>query len=103
MTASFFHQPDPDRSENPADELTRAIASNRAFIDAHWDWHSGRDNTQGTAEAVLNTPEMQAIKQALLCFANNVSEDWGLPSARAVLEVIDGCCLQPSVVQWVIS
>ena len=48
--------------ENPADKLTWAIASNRAFIDAHWDWHSGRDNTQGTAEAVLNTPEMQAIK-----------------------------------------
>jgi hypothetical protein len=81
-----FHQPDPDRSEM----LVEAIASNQAFINAHWAWMQGDNNTNGTAKAVLATPEMQAIRVAL----HAAWQEMGLP-----LDV----WVSPAVAEWVRS
>ena len=55
------------------------------------------------APAVLAMPEMQAIRKALLTFAANVEEDWGLFSVDATLRVVDGCCLPNHVVDWLME
>jgi hypothetical protein len=34
-------------------DYANVIAADQRVSDAHWDWHTGNDNTKGTAEAVL--------------------------------------------------
>ena len=81
------------------ENLTEAIASNRRFINAHWAWMQGDNNTNGTAEAVLATPEMQAIRRAF-------RSAWGSDIESAPVSLtrnLRQSGLPESVVQWVVQ
>lgn len=72
--------------------LAELIASNGAVVDAHWRWENGADNTVGTAEAFLSTPEMEAVREVLNIMCRK-------SSTREV--VFRALADHPLVIEWI--
>jgi len=82
--------------------LAQDIAFNPSVVAGHENWLSGRDNTVGTAEAFLETPEMQDVRNALLMGMQEILNQY--TNWLTLREVgIGFYSLPESVIDWVLQ